>query len=324
MRRYVAMCIVAVLVFIGCRMGPSVGRPRDFVIVASVIDTALVSRNLQIINYFPQPEPNFIFIYASDTAIRVVDKFHTLLLYGSLRDEFIRTLLSPGAREATVRDTFTLFKITDLWARGQTVMVLAVSEPGYIGQGLAKYRGLITAAFADRYYQNLKNRFDSQESDAGVKQALEPFGFKLDVPKGWLIDSTHRRDKFIFLHTHAPDRSIFFYKQKRAGPLTDSAAVRLRNRLTGEYYNGDYLLPELTTSEPITFRDWTGIRLRGVWQNDSLVAGGPFLTYFYNARDSLYVIDGLLFLPGERKTDYLLTLEVIMNSLEITGGNTSP
>ena len=60
-----------------------------------------------------------------------------------------------------------------------------------------------------------------------------------------------------------------------------------------------------------------GIRLNGVWQNDSLVAGGPFLSYFLTQNDTLYVIDGMLFHPGERKSDYLTKIEVIMNSFRI-------
>ena len=94
-------------------------------------------------------------------------------------------------------------------------------------------------------------------------------------------------------------------------------ALAKRDYLTARYYDGDYILQELTTAEPIEFANMRGIRLRGVWQNDSLVAGGPFLSYFLESGDSLYVIDGIVFNPGERKTDHLTTIEVIMNSFRL-------
>jgi hypothetical protein len=110
---------------------------------------------------------------------------------------------------------------------------------------------------------------------------------------------------------------IFFYKRPYTSQLTGDYALSKRDSLTRTYYKGDYILRDLTTAEEIEFKNMRGIRLRGVWQNDSLVAGGPFLSYFLMKDDSLYVLDGLLFNPGERKTDYFTMVEVILNSFEI-------
>jgi len=99
--------------------------------------------------------------------------------------------------------------------------------------------------------------------------------------------------------------------------LNDSLVINKRNALTKKYYNGDYILNELTTIENIEFQNMNGVKLKGMWQNDSLVAGGPFLSYFLTSNDTLYIIDGMLFNPGERKSDYLTKIEVIMNSFRI-------
>jgi len=150
-----------------------------------------------------------------------------------------------------------------------------------------------------------------------MKKTLAHFGIEMDFPENWMIDSTNKSENFIFIHTHYPDRSIFFYREKRTGELDDSLAIKKRNEITKKFYNGDYILKDLTIAEKIVFQGMSGLKLKGVWQNDSLVAGGPFLTYFFNKNDSLYIIDGILFLPGERKTDYFTTLEVIMNSFKL-------
>jgi len=295
----------------------SVGKSRDVVVVGSLLDTTFIINNLQIYNYMPQKEPTFIFIFVPDTMLKNVKQFHSLFLCGSLKDEFINTLLNLEAREATKKDTFLLFKINDLWAKDQTVTILAVSEPHYLLSGILKYKRIIAKILEENYYRKIKKQYYEKGIDRRMKKTLAHFGIEMDFPENWMIDSTNKSENFIFIHTHYPDRSIFFYREKRTGELDDSLAIKKRNEITKKFYNGDYILKDLTIAEKIVFQGMSGLKLKGVWQNDSLVAGGPFLTYFFNKNDSLYIIDGILFLPGERKTDYFTTLEVIMNSFKL-------
>ncbi len=317
LKRFLFLCIFSVIAFLFChRLPDSVGKARDVVVVASVIDTILINTNLQIYHYVPQREPYFIFIYASDTMLKNVKQFHSLFLYGSLNEEFINELLNEEARAATRKDTFNLFKVNNLWARNQTVLILAVSEPRYIKQGIIKYQKMIKKILEETYYQKIKLSFYEKEMDKNIKTHLIKFGWSMDVPIGWMIDSTYKSENFIYVHTHYPDRSIFLYKEGGIITLNDSLAFEKRNAITKKFYNGDYILKELTLVEPIEFQDMKGLMVRGVWQNDSLVAGGPFLSYFLTKNDSLFIIDGMLFLPGERKTDYIMGLEVMMNSVK--------
>ncbi len=319
------ICCLSACVLIACSKLPnSVGRPRDVVVIASSVDTASVNRTIQIVNYFPQPEPMFIFIFAADSAGRAVKTFNTLFLYGSLDDKFISTMLNADARAAAKRDTFTLFKICDLWARPQTAIIMAASEPQYVVPGLYRYRSTIRSQLEENYYAQLKSRYYEQAVDENVKRSTARFGFTVDVHEGWLVDSTHRQKGFVSVSAHYPDRSVFFYREKLTQPLSDSSVIKKRDLLTDLYYNGDHILKDLTWVEPVEFKNMRGYRLKGVWQNDSLVAGGPFLSYALTDNQNLFFIDGLLFLPGERKTDYYLTLEIIMNSIEITPERTSP
>jgi hypothetical protein len=318
-----ALCRMAVLlplviIFLSCaKIPPNVGKSREVVVIASEINKPLIVNALQIYNYVPQKENVFSFIFAADTALKNYSKFHTILLYGSLEDEFISILLNAEAREATRNDTFILFRLNDLWAKGQLAIVLAVSEPRYIESGIKKYSTIISKILSDNYYERIKQNYYNETIDTDINMHLKNFGVTFDLQKGWMIDSTYSDENFIFIHAHLPDRSIFFYREKLEERLTDSTAINKRNALTKKYYNGDYVLKELTETEHIEFRAMNGIRLRGVWQNDSLVAGGPFLSYFLADDSTLYVIDGMIFHPGERKSDYLTKIEVILNSVNI-------
>lgn len=312
-----ALCVIG-LFSIACeRMQPSVGKSRDVVIVTSAIDTALVSQNIQIYNYVPQRERLFYILFAPDTLIHAYNKFHTIFLYGSLDDEFMTLLLSQDAKQATVADTFTLFKLHDVWARDQLCVVLATAGREYLRDGMERFGPLIQEILEENYYQRIKENYYGKGIDQGMKTALSSLGFTVDLGEAWLIDSTYKDDNFIFIHAHFPDRNIFYYREEHTGGITASYAVAKRDSLTGTYYNGDYILEEFTHADPIEFKGMNGIRLRGVWQNDSLVAGGPFISYFLQSGDTLRVLDAVLFYPGERKSDFLMTLEVILNSFEI-------
>ncbi|KPJ72864.1 hypothetical protein AMJ52_04845 [candidate division TA06 bacterium DG_78] len=317
MKKSIVFVLFLCLLFSCAKIPPNVGKSREVVVVASKINEPLIVNTLQIYNYVPQKEELFSFIFTADTTFKNYNKFHTILLYGSLDDKFISTLLNPEAREATKNDTFTLFKLNNLWAKGQLAIVLAVSELRYIESGIKKYSTLISKILNDNYYDRIKQNYYTEAMDSKINVHLKNFGITFDFQKGWMIDSTYSNENFICIHAHFPDRSIFFYKEKLKGYLTDSIVIDKRNLLTKKYYNGDYVLKELTAAENIEFRAMKGIRLRGVWQNDSLVAGGPFISYFLVNSDSLYVIDGMIFHPGERKSDYLTKIEVIMNSVNI-------
>lgn len=301
------------------RIPPTYGKSRDIVVVSTKIDTQLVTSTLQLYNYVPQRESLFTFLFAEDTAINSVKKFHTLFLYGSLQDEFLNILLDDEAEQATIKDTFTLFRLEDLWSKHQLVVILAVSTPEYIEEGIQRFKDVVTEILEENYYSRVKLNYYTKHIDNRLKESLRSYGVTFDIAKGWLIDSTYKDDNFIFVHAHFPDRVIFFYKEAFDKDLTEDFVYSKRDSLTSRYYKGDYILREMTHIETIEFKGMQGMRLKGVWQNDSLVAGGPFLSYFFVDKDTLYVLDGMLFNPGERKTDYFTMMEVILNSFEIVG-----
>ncbi|MBN2620383.1 DUF4837 family protein [candidate division WOR-3 bacterium] len=316
------ICMVTVfsvlLYLCGCSRIPShVGRSYEIVVLSTIIDTHLIQQNLQVYNFVPQKEGLFKFLFVQDTMVEYYDNYHTLFLYGSLDDDFLKTLLRDDAKTTTRNDTFALFKLDNLWARGQLAIILVASENSYIEQGLQKFKPLIIELLEENYYQRIKATYYMNKMSKQVQKTLKSYGFSLDVDKQWLIDSTYEHEGFIFVHAHFPDRSIFLYKEPSREILSDSLVLKKRNELTARFYHGDYIMPDFTTIDKIEFKEMKGMRIKGVWQNDSLVAGGPFLSYFFVHDDTLYAIDGLLFNPGERKSDFFTTLEVILNSFEI-------
>ena len=318
MRKRYFLFVLVILMNLTCvRMKRSIGKSSEVIVVSSLVQEDLVNESVQLHNYVPQKEGVSDFIFISDTLLDAYKYHHSILLCGTLEDEFIQIMLDKEARLQTEKDTFILFKKPDIWARGQSTIILAVRDREHIEKAYAKYGQLIAQTLEENYYRRVKTNHYIAGVSSKMKQNLRKYGISLDISDSWLIDSTHQAENFVFVHTHFPDRSLFFYKERKSNILNGSYALAKRDSLTRKYYNGDYILKELTQDEPIEFAGFTGIRLRGVWQNDSLVAGGPFLTYFLIDNDTLYVIDGIVFNPGERKTDYLTKMEVIMNSFNL-------
>ncbi|MGB3341530.1 MAG: DUF4837 family protein [bacterium] len=315
---FIIAALMALTLIISCTNIPSnIGKSYEVVVAASSIDSSMIIDNVQLYNYVPQKEGLFTFLFKADTAIKQFNRYHTIIIYGTLEDESIGTLLNDDAKLATKKDTFTLFKLNDLWAREQLVVIMAVSEPVYISRGIEKYRNIISDILEENYYQRIKKNYYYRDIDKKHKKTLEKFGVTFDLTKSWMIDSTYWNENFLFFHTHLPDRSIFFYKEPVSHDLSRTMVIEKRNALTAKYYNGDYILNDLVNSEKIEYKDMKGLKLKGVWQNDSLVAGGPFISYFLTDDDTLFIIDAVLFNPGKRKSDYFTTLEVIMNSFQL-------
>lgn len=317
MKNAVLTLLMLLLIVTCARLTRSVGKSNDVIVIARHIEEDKVYENIQLYNYVPQEEGIFNFIFVGDTAIEAYKNQHAILLYGSLEDEYIYDMLSKDARAATKKDTFTLFKLSNLWADGQLTVILAARDESHIARGIEKYGQLIAQVLEEHYYQRVKKNYYLTGVSSKMKDRLKRYGIKLDINEAWLIDSTHQDANFIYMHTHFPDRSIFFYKETRRTKPDGQFALAKRDSLTKLYYNGDYILKELTTAEAIEFANLKGVRLRGVWQNDSLIAGGPFLSYFLSDGATLYIIDGMVFNPGERKTDYFTKIEVILNSFNL-------
>jgi hypothetical protein len=311
--------IILVLFLVGtcARLTRSIGKSNEVVVISAHQDQDLIIDNLQLYNYVPQKEELFKFIFISDTALANYQKHHAILFYGTLQDEYIDVMLSQDARDATEQDTFTLFRLNNLWADGQMTIILAIRDTAYTNQAIQKFGQLISQNLEEHYYQRVKKNYYITGVSGRMKDRLKRFGLTLDINDAWLIDSTHHSEDFLSVHTHFPDRSIFFYKETKDAAIDGAFAIAKRNSLTEQFYDGDYILEELTIAEPIEFADLKGIRLKGVWQNDSLIAGGPFLTYFLTDGDTLYILDGIVFNPGERKSDHFTKIEIILNSFSL-------
>jgi hypothetical protein len=66
--------------------------------------------------------------------------------------------------------------------------------------------------------------------------------------------------------------------------------------------------------DTIEFLGVPGLRLRGVWQNQRQVIGGPFVLYAFNYQERFFILDGMVFNPGQKKLSSLFQVEAIIRT----------
>lgn len=322
------------LLALGC--GPSLpgsaGRVREVVLVApdSLETRGSLSQILETEHLTPQPEPEFLVRLVGPERLSDFAPFHTIFLVGRIDDPSIMEILKGWVdldrlKQRVLTDTFSLFRLHDLWARDQVVICFLARDRATLKRGLRTYasriRGVIHNRFLERTHRLTYQRGYNRQA---TQRMAASFGFTIDVPLGFRLDERYRADNFVYIYGHNPDRSIFIHWRDGnvdLGARSVGSLLALRDSLTLRYYDGDQVLLEMSRSEPAEFQGRRAVRLQGVWQNERWVIGGPFISYLFNYEGRFYFIDGTLFAPGKRKLDNLLQLDAILKTFnpKVTG-----
>ncbi len=253
---------------------------------------------------------NLVFLSALDAGeglARRIERLTGKAVYEELRD---------GRRPYAI--------YSDVWATGQTVMVIAAPD-------LDSLRD-VSARYADALYDSLEARVES-----GLLRSLyirgdlselpgyltHNYGFTIRVPKDYEVEED-RDSSMVFLHVGSPERWIFLH----AEPLpreafTAEVCLARRESLARHFYEGDYVLKGETRVEKTTFAGHPAFKFTGRWQNERHAGrpyGGPFRTYALHDGERLLLIDLLVFLPAKDKWPYLRQLEAIVSTFRLVPG----
>ncbi|MEO0092017.1 MAG: DUF4837 family protein [candidate division WOR-3 bacterium] len=265
--------------------------------------------------YTVQPEEEFIVRYRPLSRLPDFIKFRFLFIVGTVNEEPIRTILDVHTQKIEM-DTMALFAFADLWVENQKVLVFAVKSKEFLPTGLKRYGARIRKTFQDYLLNHMTKITYEQGYDKKLtKYLLDKYQFNFKVPRRFRLITKYEHENFIYLITHNPDRSIFIYSSAEMQDLTPSKLINLRDSLTAKYYEGDFVYRPYTRAETTLFNNIWAIKLIGVWQNNKLTAGGPFISYCFNHNNRFYFIDGMLYYPGKKKLDNLNQLDAILHTL---------
>lgn len=307
----------------------SIGRVREIVLITdyhNLVDT-IAQRILQETLYTPQPEPEFLLRFEPLSRLETMAGFHIIFLIGTKNDEPIQKLFGERLTELE-NNNFQLLAINEPWAKNQKVLVLVTQNESFLITGLKQYSARIRWQFQQYVLTQMQRLTYQRGFNRKLKtKVLKQYGIAFNLPFGFQMIDKYELDNFIYFVTHNPDRSIFIYYETGTKPLNKDNLLAFRDSLTAQFYEGDFVIKELCRADTIQFQfsSFTypemikvlALRIKGVWQNEDLVAGGPFVSYCFNYQNRFYYIDGMAFNPGKHKLDNLNQLDVILQTLEL-------
>jgi hypothetical protein len=315
MTRTGAVALLGAVLSAGCsRVSEKpVGPLREVTVLSEHWDRveAVVTSILQQPVLTPQPEPEFRLRVGRFEEFRTYSRFRLLLIIGTSQDTVIRAMLGHRADSLPAGDC-GLFRIPNPWADDQFALVFVAAAPERLVSGLTEYAGRIRYTLREIVLGQM-NRAVYLEGVVvtETRRMGETYAFTLDVPKRWLLNEENADGRFVYVHGHFPDRSVFAYWEDSERVLVPESLVALRDRLTGEYYDGDSAEPAYIQADSIEFLAEPALRLSGIWQNEEQVIGGPFVTYALNFKGRFYLIDGMVYNPGQKKLNALAQVEAV-------------
>jgi len=267
----------------------------------------------------PQPEPEFRLRVGGFDRFVALSRLRLVLLIGTPQDTILRQIL--GKKLDSLTDgNYGLFKFPNAWVDNQWVLIFVAPDTGNLVLGLTRY--------ARRIHQTVTEMVLDQMRRATYHRGLEEeltaklgkqFFWTIDVPRGWQLQMKDSANRFVYIFNHYPDRSIFVYWSDSTIELNRDSVLNLRDRLTGKFYEGDSVDHNFVLTDTVQFLGVAALRIRGVWQNRTAVIGGPFVCYAFNYQGRFFMVDGLVFNPGEKKLSSLFQVEAIIRTFLPSG-----
>ncbi len=334
-----ALIVLSLMFFTGCEQKSlSRGTTRN---IAVVVDSVLwqdievqVKSTLSPERFTPQPEYIFALNQMSPNEFTRLERYAQILFIGTLDMEGeTKNLLDQmmpsksEARKLVQNNERYFFQYDEPWARDQILGILVGKDKATLIENLKQDDNLIFNTYDEHAnYRVKKQLYFREPQEKLVQQLMDNHGWTVDVPLEWFIAMENDQDRFVWIRRMRPQREFFVYWEPVDDPsvLSKEWMLETRARLAKKYYSGDEVYQDdniKVREEVVNFLDRYAIKLEGIWQNDSLVAGGPFRSYgFYNESDQrLYLIDGSVYAPDERKWPYLRHLDIVAHTFRTKG-----
>jgi hypothetical protein len=265
-----------------------------------------------------RPEPAFELERVSGARFRSVRSWRNLVLLADLS--------TPGATTELVKQVVGKKLLSeyeagrrfygfysDVWARGQTVLVLAGRGGESLAAALRAQDDALHAAFEQHVTrQILPLLYLSGEQDSFRRHLERTYGWSLRIPAGYRVGEDPEAHFVRLFMRDGGARLMFVHWQDGATALpTPAECIATRARLIAQFYDGDAIDSTRTHAEPADFLGRRAVKLVGVWQNEKYTMGGPFRTYCFFDAGRVNMIDLAVFDPVDSKVALLRELEAV-------------
>lgn len=325
MRAWNSLLLVAGVLF-GCQQKPfSVGSEKEIVVCADSLEYHFLRPALQAAFerelFTPAPEKIFEMKWAPVAELRRHVHKPRLVMLGCLTAENaaarqVAATLDAKQRQQVLQGTSYLFKSDDPWRRQQRLLILAAPTREELYRRLAANG----AELFDSFEQPLRAQIEQQLYSVREQQELarrweREYGWALRVPSDYFIFKELPAERFVMLRRTSPERWLFVaWRAANAAELPSLAEViTWRDEIGEKFYEGDRVATHGLTAAAAEFAGRPALEVRGLWENEAKVAGGPFHCWaiYDPARRMVFLVDVAVFAPGMDKVPHLRRLEII-------------
>lgn len=260
----------------------------------------------------PQPEPLFDAVHIRSEAFTRIFQTH--------RNILICNIGSGHRPSIEVR--------ADVWSTPQLVIEITAPDAVEFMRIFNTNRASITGHFSKKEEERNRNSYSKQTQREAVNALLETFGINMPVPKGFNVIS--RKDDFLWLRYDTKDinQSILVYTEPytRQNTFTKEGMIEVMDLVCRQHVPGavagSYMktFPEYPpVMRETALADVYATELRGLWNVEGDIMGGPFICYAMldEPRNRVIYLHGFVFAPAVNKRNLMVQLRSILKGVEV-------
>ncbi|MDR3194518.1 MAG: DUF4837 family protein [Tannerella sp.] len=217
----------------------------------------------------------------------------------------------------------------DKWANGQTVIHATAPDKEMLAEYLEQHPGQLVDYFTKIEMRRMANVLQKTHNTWVENKLKEKFGITLYAPEDF--DSFKDTTDFFWSSNNAGtgrmDLVVYAFPYVDGQTFTRDYLIAKRNSVLGAHIPGSFPDSYMTTDTAnVTYAASTqngkycGV-LRGLWQMEGDMMGGPFVSYarLDEANSRVVVAEGFVYSPETDKRAYMRRLEGALHTLQLPG-----
>ena len=232
--------------------------------------------------------------------------------------QLVKALLSEERLKNIKQDTVALFALPDTWKAVQTLIIAAGYDMDQLSGFIIERQGWIFSRVNEKYIERQsKFLFNQYEQKDLSRKFGKKYGWTMRIPSDYQIIHEYPDRNFVWLGRALPYRwiSVSWAKGIKTEWLTANGLYLKREQI-GRLYGQIKTEKRFLGHQFTTLKNRDALKMWGLWYDEVEPRGGPFMTYaFYDeASDRTFVIDMLVYSPGEKTVNYLRQMEIITST----------
>jgi hypothetical protein len=237
-----------------------------------------------------------------------------LFLVGEPDDREIRKALRRATGTRTRTSFPGLWIETEPYSAGQIMFILTGPIDALTEALLTRQDELLRIVEDATVTLLATNLYRAGEVEGARDRMLARWGWGVRLPPDWVVDDRFAAQRFVRVWHDAPVEQLFVSWEDGLVERTPEEWLARRDELVREFYDGDEVVFDwcVTSTGPTPFSA-QGVTLKGLWENDRYVIGGPFRSWAFHCPedDRTYLVDYCVYAPDRPKRPLLRVLEAV-------------